>query len=177
MRTKGHGTEQISMYTCGPTVDHSRFIFSHKKRSNRLAQGQTSHPHSPANQEQRQEEELQHCEVRRMEVGGWGCGEQRKRLEEERKKGPNVTTCFPPPTLRSGSTWILRLITATCQGLNTTCYSSECQMTGFSLSLSFSHSLSLTHTHMRACTQTACNKKQLDLLGCAAGQTGPFITL
>lgn len=65
MRTKGHGTEQISMYTYGPTVDHSRFIFFHKKRSNRLAPGQTSHPHGPANQEQRQEEELQHREVGR----------------------------------------------------------------------------------------------------------------
>lgn len=102
MRTKGHGTEQISMYTCGPTVDHSRFIFSHKKRSNRLAQGQTSHPHSPANQEQRQEEELQHCEVGRMEVEdvvnkerGWRKRGRKAQMSQPASLRPRSTLAAP----------------------------------------------------------------------------------
>lgn len=78
-----------------------------------------------------------------------------------------------PPLLCSGNTWILGLIRATCQGLTRTCYPSVSDDWALSRSLSLTHTHTNTHTH----TVRVCNRNQLGFQGCAAGQTGPFITL
>ena len=83
----------------------------------------------------------------------------------------------PQITLSSGSTWMLGLIRATCQGLTRTCYPSVSNDRALSFSLSFSHQ----HTHTDRNSHTrfvrVCNRNQLGFQGHAVGQTGPFITL
>lgn len=75
--------------------------------------------------------------------------------------------------LNSGSTWILGLIRATCQGLTRTCYPSVSDEWALSLFLSSTHTKPCTH----ACIVRVCNRNQLGFQGRAVGQTGPFITL